>query len=560
MVRNNILNKLFILIIALLVITKSAYSVENDTNNIHFISDYIDINNGLKDDIISGINARDENNYNLAYNIFISVDKIAAENDSNRIRTLALNNLGILFYYLNVNDSAVQYYFKALDLAKKYNYLDLLITINNNIGIIYSRAEDYNLAIDYFKKAYEASKISGDTLKMGINLTNIALSKVNIGEHLMAEKDFNLAIDYLSYYDYLPGLIRAYNGLGRLYYIQDNYSKSINYYQNAIKFAKKINQNVDRELFYSNIAKSYFELDIEIALNYLDTAYDFSRVNKNIFAMIDIIEFKSEAYYRKSEYKESQKLLLIANHLLDSLNSKNMNNQINNNIQLVNFEAKKREYDLLKEKTEIKSKLNSFIYIALIVLVISIIVIARMRIKSIEMTKKLLKLENEETQSKFIKERSKAENLEKKVDQINVKLMSKELLIENKNQILSSIGSLIDNNKIDDGKGKEYLLNLKQQLNQDNLVDKNIDNFNLYFEKVHADFFKNLLNAHPNLTVNDLRLSAYLILQFNNKEIADIINISNESVRKRKQRLKEKLEISNIKDLIPYLYKFAEAL
>ena len=97
---------------------------------------------------------------------------------------------------------------------------------------------------------------------------------------------------------------------------------------------------------------------------------------------------------------------------------------------------------------------------------------------------------------------------------------------------------------------------LKHQLQRDSNIEQNWEDFRLYFERVHADFFKKLHIAHPNLTSSDLRLTAFVILQLNAKEIAQILNITPDSVRKRKQRMREKMNLTKEEDLLKHLYRY----
>ncbi len=71
-------------------------------------------------------------------------------------------------------------------------------------------------------------------------------------------------------------------------------------------------------------------------------------------------------------------------------------------------------------------------------------------------------------------------------------------------------------------------------------TDQDWEGFKLHFEEVHPQFFSRLQEAYPALSANDLRLCAYLLIDLNSKEIAQIYNISPESIRKKKQRLREK--------------------
>ena len=80
-------------------------------------------------------------------------------------------------------------------------------------------------------------------------------------------------------------------------------------------------------------------------------------------------------------------------------------------------------------------------------------------------------------------------------------------------------------------------------------VDKDWDQFKKHFQEVHPDFFKSLTGKFPALTSNDLKLCAYIRINLNNKEIARMLNVTPDSVKKARQRLKKKIELGQEDDL-----------
>ena len=65
--------------------------------------------------------------------------------------------------------------------------------------------------------------------------------------------------------------------------------------------------------------------------------------------------------------------------------------------------------------------------------------------------------------------------------------------------------------------------------------------FEQYFEKIHKDFFKKLKSTYPTITSNEMNMCALLKLNLLNKDIAQIMGISPDSVRKAQNRLSKKI-------------------
>jgi len=82
------------------------------------------------------------------------------------------------------------------------------------------------------------------------------------------------------------------------------------------------------------------------------------------------------------------------------------------------------------------------------------------------------------------------------------------------------------------------------KINFDLKDEENWEHFTQYFEKVHTDFTKTVLKQFPNITPNELRLMALLKMNLTSKEIANMLNITADGVKKARQRLRKKMELT----------------
>lgn len=84
----------------------------------------------------------------------------------------------------------------------------------------------------------------------------------------------------------------------------------------------------------------------------------------------------------------------------------------------------------------------------------------------------------------------------------------------------------------------------------------NWDEFQMYFAKVHPDFYNRLDETHSDLTPKERRLCALISLGLSTKEIAALTFREVRSVETSRNRLRKKLEISSDVNLEDYLLKF----
>ena len=92
----------------------------------------------------------------------------------------------------------------------------------------------------------------------------------------------------------------------------------------------------------------------------------------------------------------------------------------------------------------------------------------------------------------------------------------------------------------------EEIINLKAKL--ENIININKSNdlwveFESHFNITHQNFYKKLHDKHPELTNNEKRLSAFLLLGLSTKEIARITIKSIRSIEIARTRLRDKLNL-----------------
>lgn len=124
--------------------------------------------------------------------------------------------------------------------------------------------------------------------------------------------------------------------------------------------------------------------------------------------------------------------------------------------------------------------------------------------------------------------------------------------INNFEQKIENISDAIDKDPLG---AKQQLVLMKNDLRQRS-KDESWQRFNLSFSKVHKGFEQNLTAKYPNLTPTELKLSAFVRLGMPNKEIASILNLSVDSVKVSRSRLRKKLNITSGINLEVYLLGF----
>jgi len=143
-------------------------------------------------------------------------------------------------------------------------------------------------------------------------------------------------------------------------------------------------------------------------------------------------------------------------------------------------------------------------------------------------------------------------------EDLNIKeneLISIALGIEQKNELLEQISNTLKNavkSENDKIPVKQILSTIKAQLSD----DRETDLFNQQFSALHKEFFANLTLAHPDLTKTELKFCAYLRVQLSSSQIANIMNVTSEAIRKTRYRIRKKMNLPVEASLESYIMKF----
>jgi hypothetical protein len=131
----------------------------------------------------------------------------------------------------------------------------------------------------------------------------------------------------------------------------------------------------------------------------------------------------------------------------------------------------------------------------------------------------------------------------KSLVQFNAKsLTANTLNMIQKNQVLDDIKSKVEQlRKVSIDEIPSKLNGLMNAVNFALNIDKDWENFRTYFEQVHTGFFEELKVRFPDLNSSDLKLCALIKLNLDSKQMAAILDISPESVKVARSRLRKKI-------------------
>ncbi len=145
------------------------------------------------------------------------------------------------------------------------------------------------------------------------------------------------------------------------------------------------------------------------------------------------------------------------------------------------------------------------------------------------------------------------ELLQSFLDQKTRQLSSLALQLVQKNKFLNELlRELQDWTRPSPGQVKNAIKLIRQNIE----LDDDWGRFQRHFEEVHPDFFERLQQQFPQLTASDIKLCAYLRMRLENKEIAQLLNISPKGIETARYRLRKRLALPKEERLSEFIQHF----
>lgn len=417
---------------------------------------------------------------------------------------------------------------RAKEYAIKSKNNILLNFTYNNLGYYYRRKQEITEDRKYLDSANVAYTAS--------------LKYANLINYPLARKRSEIAY-YINY-----------GGFGRHMY-NDNGKTSLESYAKALKLSEG-DKRFDEftALTYNSIGSIYENLgNFSLAENYFLKAYsitknnaDISLINKIIISEnLAIVYDKTGKFKTALEYERESKDLI----------KENAQKQFDDNAKSLDVfyqtEQRKLQIKQLEERNRAYNK-QRILYIGIIFITvlacIGLMYILRYRHKINEQRTNLLEAEKKEIDlnlkiEKEEKARLKAEQelWEIQQEHLHRQALATNLQLEQKNTFINELKEKIKDKK---APGMDMILKEEQ------FADNDFASVQDIIKNVHPHFFKKLAEVSKSkLSNQDIRYAAYIYLNMDNQQIANILKVDSNTVRKTKHRLKTKLGLEKNQDL-----------
>lgn len=480
------------------------------------------------------IQARDKSNKDISNDtiIFKVKDYYIKRNDMVN-GTLACFYTGRVLKDQKKNKEAMSAYMEAETYADQtINNFNIKGLIQSHIGYLYYNELLQDESLIRFKRAANYFEKAG-------NYKNEAFSLRDIGNSFLLKKENDSA-----FYYYQKGLeiaditkdsicqssIRI--NIGLIYKNQEEYNKSKEYINQAIRFASN---SLTKAKIYSSLAQVlYSENKSDSAIYYFEKSLDFLKESNEPFLTSRIYESLSKIEESKNNFRRA------LDYNKDCINNLYNIYEKNENQAILDIQ-KKYDYELVKNTNNRLLIQRQFLFIILLGLGLTTLIIGFFfYYKTQKNGRELL-----EAEQKISQLNQMAKSYDKKEDSFRNKLL-------HHFDILKKSALLEGFLREDEKKHGEKLL---KKFNEIVYNQASLDWDLLYqtMNELHDGFFDSLREAFPQLDESEFRICCLIYSDFTNAEISIIMEQSINTITSKRSSIRKKIGVKDYGNIVDYL-------
>ena len=468
-------------------------------------------------------------------------------------------NLGRVYLQMKDYPKALSHYFEAREICDKHGLMRSKAFISRRLSKVYENIDDFAEALVYSKESLNAFKELQLTKEIAVSLTTVASHRIKLNQLDEAEIALEEAMDHAKDIENDFILTAIYRYLGDLAFKKKAFKDSYHFFELADELNGKQNYNEDLSLIALGKARIHFERsELSQALRSAKLSYQTAKKIKDVKILSQasdlLANINGQLGNHQDAYSYQKEFKLLSDSILNENAIKTvtrMNLERFYELEKQELEAEKEMESLAYQKEIERGKIIQYSLLAggLAVMIILIILYRFYKLK--QTANEQLKENNQHLKELREKEKElSAIAIEAKEKQVATMAMS----AHEKNSLLKELEQKVSfiESRIEDGI-KEEVKELGKTIKSSYSLDSSWDSFLHRFEDVHPRFFHTLKTANPSLTMEDLKLSAYLKIGMSNKEIANVTHLTPGSVKTKIHRLKKKLNLGpddNIRDII----------
>lgn len=424
---------------------------------------------------------------------------------------------------------------------------DRIADAYNTLAALEYNLKHFEQAVAYNQQAIALYKEIGDISYLSQALNDMGAQYVGMDSLEQAKKAYEEALAAARQVNWQPIIGTILGNLGNLYTQMGQPEEGLPYLQESLEVLQSLAANRKIAITQSQLGNAYVEMGNGAkALTYLHPAVESLRNSNSRGPLATALSRRSRAYELIGDYQaalaDHQRLKMLSDSVLNEEKIQQIERM------RVQFETAQKETALaleqaenarLKEEIRARKLQNTLYGVGLITLLVSLALIwlgfkYRLRQQRLEQEKQ----EAIHQKEILFKQRE---------------LAAQTLHLVHKNTLMTDVNDILQQVNTDENSFSQAYKRIKGLMNIDEEAQKDWQAYKAYFTEVYHDFDTRFQQEFGEMSDSELKLASLLKMKLSTKEIAAILHVQPESIRKSKYRLKKKLGLDKETDLGSFL-------
>lgn len=477
-----------------------------------------------------------------------------AETDSIYLLIRNKYYLGLTNHYLGNYELGIFYLLESLRIMEGASIFDLPMrwNINEMVGNIYAAMHQYENALKYHRRAlairrqnYEGVLPDSINLSYAYSYSNIAEAWLYLGDTdsaaYYADISLKIKLNKASSAS-LSDIGNSYLNLALIKKVQNELAQSLQLAKKADSLYALGQVQGDQVKTLVLIASLYARFGRNAdAVKSIDKALDIAEQTNSKALLKSVYKEKASLLADQNNYEAGYEALMNFNRLKDSVFYGDLNKRIAEMQVLFDVERSEKEKELIQLRyNQLNQSSKYYRVLGAIAALLAISFAIMLYLLRVDVSRKKSLLQKKE-EINSLNEQKYEQELQHKNREMQLMVQT----IRQKNRMLEEVKAIMAKEIRDNCNAPIETFHKTISVIRSHIhSEQNWDIVGKQMERISFDFQKKLLQLHPKLTTNDLQLCTYILLNLPNHEIAAQMNITNESVRKQKYRLRKRLKMN----------------
>lgn len=477
--------------------------------------------------------------------------------------------LGTVFYKIGNLDLSLKHLHESIHAYEQINDQLHLAEAHSLTGQVYLRSENYTQGLVHLRLAralyHQQALASGEAHVNGL-IGHLYEKSEHYDSALFYQQK---ALAFFSTHVDSTELAAIYDNIGSIYEDLEALEEAYINFKKAYDYNRALGNSSEAIVNLNNIGDTYRKRNqLSTALRYTQQAYNEAKVLQNDYQIQSAARDLAKNYYASGQHDSAYYYLNQSYELNEVIFGKEIAKEIANAQTIFDLEQKQQTISLLEKERAANRRFTIIGLATAAILIILIVYGSNQRGAKNRKERKLLKTENELSKAELInaqlneqKLRTELENkrLEESKLQLEIELKNKSLSrsalqIIQKNEFLESLRSNLKKIKKSEKEDiHQKIKKLTRSIDLNFNLDEDWEEFENIFQQIHTGFFDRIRENHPTLTNSEVRLCAMIHANLHSHEIASVMNISNDSLRIARYRLRKKLGLEKGENLYAYI-------